>query len=234
VQREWEQLTGAFAAWAEPTEGGITEPDRDELRHAIGQLSAVVAEWDGRATATAAQEALQGMAKLWAGTGVPQGTRNLAKEFGLTPVAVAQLADQADQTDHTDQADRSSGSSIRFSRFFRAWTNRLLTQLAGAAAPSLDQIQPSMAPEELATLIQAATTGASGPLEFLAQVVPDHAEALAGLGWRTRVDAHRAAILAALRPFEEALNQVTVSDRPALAQLVRWLDLSTARQKVDT
>jgi len=147
---------------------------------------------------------------------------------------VALLTDQADQTDHVDQTERSSGSGIKFSRFFRAWTNRLLTQLAGEAAPSLDQVQPSMAPEELAALIQAATTGAAGPIEFLAQVVPDHAEALAGLGWRTRVDAHRAAILAALRPFEAALDQVTVADRPALAQLMRWLALSTARQKVDT
>ena len=231
VQQAWERLAAAFGPWLEAAEPG-EKTDPKAAQQAIEQLGAVVAEWDGRAVEAVAQQALQEMAKLWAGAGVPQGTRQLVQDYGLTPAAMAKLADRAAALDSAHLLSQGSALDVAHVRHQRAWTNRLMEHLTDELTADVDQLEPPLARTELATLIQAAAMGAAGPFELLGKVVPNQAEALTGLGWRTRVDAHRAAIFATLRPFEAALEQITVPDRPALTQLIGWLNQAAARERV--
>ena len=207
AQAAWLKLASAFEPWL--TQGqpaGKGKKAVAKLNKALVQFGRAVTKLDNLATAQLAAKARGQVAALWTGTTVPQGSRKLARAHGLEPA--------------TEQGDGQNQGTDTASNKTSTWTKRLVKQLARSTPGQLEPAPVPLAPKALAALIQGATLGAAGPSELLSVLLPDQAEELCGGGWRTRVSSHRAAIVTALEPFEEALRQVSVEPSALLVDVV--------------
>jgi hypothetical protein len=198
---------GPLADLVQACRGGeaaeTTAEQRKSWVDALADFTQEVSDAAASASGPTLSSAWEALVELWTGDTVPVGTRELVQSAGLIE----------SRTD--EMADRMAGE----------WRKQLVAALGMVLSPP-GSASP-VAPEGLATLIQAAALGATGAKELVTALVGSGAEQVFDEARRTFALAEAEAVTELLAPFGEAVRGCDCAASARLAWAAERLTAAT-------